>query len=638
MQDLKQTFYALEDILYKITRKEAAISRQMRIMADQADQLMNEVDQLRNILASFPIEELQTSAAAKSKAAPSITPEHSASHITPEHQTHEPSSHTQPPNTPITDINIQADFQSQTEEIGSSSDTATESALSGPIYTDIKQDLDPSPPINNVFLDAQDSQNIDRFELDLGIKWLSRIGIVALLIGIAMALSYSFPNFTKEMKLLTGMIVASGLFFGGGKLYPTSSILGRILQGGGLSVGYLSIFAMFFIPEVQIFNAAGLGIFSLFLYVGVVLSLAHTMNSQTVALLSLAFGYYTAGYAESHMVAFLTTGILSLSTVGVTRLHQDWKILPKANLLGALVTYAIWHHREALQDELSAKVYLIYTYVLFHIVSLVRGKAGDISLNQLNSFAFYGIYSLTQPAIGPNGLLEFLIAGVQFGSLIIFNAIRPESRQSGFAIGMVLLTLLFLGFGTLKYFEGMTLSTILAAEALCLGFLSSKSEYQRTLIVASYTFFIFGFCQMLMTWDTLSDPEIMLNGFWIALCGFILEAIPFRTHDGIARGILISGCALLLLSATISAVPDEWRTISLVISGFLLLACGFFCKRKLYRWLGLGWIFLPGGISILGDMIHLTMGYKILLFILLGIGLLGGSYGYSLLEKRLSNE
>jgi hypothetical protein len=607
VDELRQAFDVLEDALHRISRKEAVLSRQMRMMADQADELMSEVGHLKTVLTQLPLAQMAKSAQSlETQSEPLPIPEP----------------------TPL----IPEPVQQILEESIPSDGPMIEPVIS---EESVKPQHEAAVPTISYSTKESQPKDIGRFELDLGIKWLSRIGIVALLIGIAMALSYSFPNFSKEMKLVTGFFVAFGLFWGGGRLHATSSILGRILQGGGLSVGYLTLFAMFFIPEVQVFHSTAIGLIGLFIYVAFVLTLAHRMNSQTVALLSLAFGYYTAGYSESHVSAFLTTGILSLGTVGVTRLHQDWKILPKANLLGALLTYLIWYNRDGLHGDWSARLYLVFTYSLFHIVSLLRGKAGDVYLNQVNSFAFYGCYTLSQPLIGAPGLLEFMIATVQAGSWLLFTALHPEERQSGFAQGLIILTLLFLGFGTLKYFDGMTLSAILAAEALCLGYLSLKGQYRPLLVTASYLFYIIAFFQTLIHWQSQSDLQILLNGFWVSIVGLLLESKAYRSHELGVRAVLLGACSLLLVSAINQGLPHEWRTITLAATGFTLLTSGFLCKRKLYRWMGLGWVFGIAGLSMLGDMVSLSMGYKILLFILLGAGLLGGSYGYSVLARRL---
>jgi hypothetical protein len=130
----------------------------------------------------------------------------------------------------------------------------------------------------------------------------------------------------------------------------------------------------------------------------------------------------------------------------------------------------------------------------------------------------------------------------------------------------------------------------------------------------------------------------MWNAIWLSVTAFLLEGIAFRSHPAPLRGVVLAAPMILYLAAIWSAVPSEWRTISMVLSGFVLLAVGFAVRRKVYRWIGLGWIFALGGFSLIGDLVMLSTVYKILLFILLGVGLLGGSYGYVLLEKALREQ
>lgn len=481
-----------------------------------------------------------------------------------------------------------------------------------------------------------DTKNGLNFEVDLGIKWLSRIGIIALLIGIAMGISYTFPSFSNPFKILTGFIISAVLYGAGHYLYKQTAILGRILQGGGISVGYLSLFAIFFIPGVQLLQAPEFGLVSLFCYVGLTMFLAHRLNSQTVALLSLAFGYYTSFSAVSPEIAFISTGMLSLATVGLTKLHPDWRIISKANLLGAILTYTIWNFRTSQYGNSAGKAYLIYTFLLFHIVSLLRARTGDFILNQLNTFGFYILYQCTQPAIAGTGIFEGMIAILQLGSLIALKAQDKEQDNAALDYGLLLTGLLFAGLGTVRFFDGKMVSCILAAGALSLGSLSSHSRYRTALVSATYIFLLLAYLLMVPVWGSLTNVSLMISAAWLCLVSLLLEAVPFRNQEGIFRAcFLLIPAQWLALSAIMTVATSEWRTITIFSMGFIDLALGFILQRKLYRILGLSWIFLIGGVSLLSDMAFLSTGYKILVFILLGVGLLAGSYFYSLLAKRL---
>ncbi len=617
MQDFKETLYALEVALYNICKRETQLSEQMRKLADYTEHLTADIETVRHLLAQLPVDDL--------------------TNVLPNSRL------------PIAAVAASVEEQSSVEQEADIPDSVlaadalllSESAQAKAADTPESFDAEPEM-INPVGLSGSQplymktpSKTSDQFEMDLGIRWLSRIGIVALLIGLAMALSYTFPSFPNAMKILTGFIIAAGLFFGGGWLYKGMPVLGRILQGGGLSVGYLSVFATFFIPGVQLLTAPGLGLFSLFAYVGLVLGLAHRMPSQTVAMLSLAFGYYTAGYAESSTIALLSSGILSLGTIGLLKFHQDWKILPKINLLGALSSYLYWFHT-GLYNDLTAQLYLGYTFLLFHTASMLRGDKGDIVLNQMNVIGFYAIYSSTQPVCEPAGSLEALLAIVELVSLRIMKSLKTQQENSEFSYGLVILSLLFAGIATMRYFHGVTLFTILFAEVLCWGFLSMRGRYRIPLISATYIGFGIAYFGSLFRLSNTAHTPLALGAIWMVVVAFLLEAIPFKRHQIGARSTLLYASSLYLLFALLIAVPAEWRTISLFGTGFAFLSTGFLARRKLYRIAGLVWVFALGGFSMLGDMSQLSMGYKILMFILMGIGLLGGSYGYSLLEKKLS--
>ena len=69
----------------------------------------------------------------------------------------------------------------------------------------------------NAIIKEKNQEN--SWEMNLGTNWLGRIGIVAVLIGLTLALQHSFVFFSKELKLITGIILAIILFFSGKKLF-----------------------------------------------------------------------------------------------------------------------------------------------------------------------------------------------------------------------------------------------------------------------------------------------------------------------------------------------------------------------------------------------------------------------------------
>jgi uncharacterized membrane protein len=493
-----------------------------------------------------------------------------------------------------------------------------------------------------VMLRKESAREAEERESILGTRWLSRIGIVALLFGIAMALAYTFPNFSNGLKIFTGFVVAGLLYGGGHWLYKQTAVLGRILQGGGLSVGYASLFSIFFMPQVQLLDAPQLGVFALFCYVAGMLWMAHRLNSQTVAILSTAFGYFTAPYAGDQGIQLILAGILSLATVFVTRLHPDWKAMPKINWAGAMTTYssasfAASKFSGGLPNS-AYQAYLIYTALLFHAVSLLRGPQGDMMLGQLNTLAFYLLFWGRTPDVKPAGLLEISIAAVQYGSLWLLRKLDRETDCTALCKGLVINAVLLAGVATWRYFGGDFHSTVFAAEALVLALMVPRSKYRNLLTIFSYAGLAAAYLSVWETWHALQSTALFANALWITLVTLYLEYGPFRKQSGGSNLFLIILAHLLMLSAILKVTDVNLHTVGILLESFVTLGAGFVLRRKVYRMVGLGVLFSCGGFSLLIDLIRLETMYKILLFMVLGAGLLAGSYGYSWLSRRLPEE
>jgi uncharacterized membrane protein len=491
------------------------------------------------------------------------------------------------------------------------------------------------------------------WEIALGMKWFSRIGIVVLLIGLVMALSYAFPMFPPEMKILSGGLL-SLLFLGAGTgLHPGHSILGRILQGGGLTLGYITLYAMFFIPEAQLFEAPQMGLSFLAAYVGLMMLVAHRLNSQTTALLSLAFGYYTASYSGSEMAAYLSTALLGVAAVGLCARHANWCWVLRACFAGAMTTYFYWlgYHvgpqiHGATGDLDPKLVYLCFTYMLFHIACVVSERVrdrGDIPLLVVNTFGFYLVFLVTRRDILADGVLEGLILAIQLISIACLRRGIPEAsdqnKHARFIQTCLVNALLFTGLGTLQALEGVLLPVVLVAQAVAFRELSSRGVYPRILRVATWLFFSLAYLLAPFSYCRHSEEEIiLLTGGWMLLCGLYLEHRNYSRRPAWLGNLFLVLLTLAFLGTVVTVLHGYALTLACVVTGFVFLAGGFGLRQRKYRWTGLAWLVLAGGKLVLIDTVLLDPLAKILLYILLGVGLLGASLAYGRLARNRQSE
>jgi hypothetical protein len=508
--------------------------------------------------------------------------------------------------------------------------------------------------------------NEPAWELALGIKWFSRMGIVALLIGFAMALNYSFPYLNSillpQVKLLIGAFMAFGLFLTGGKLFSRFQLLGRILQGGGLSLGYLTLFGMFFIPAVQIFSEPGLqslGWGLLFLYVTAMIVCARNMGSVSVAVLSLAFGYYTASFSGSQLIAFLATTLLSGASVILGSMpetqRQKWQIIPKISFFGFIFTYLFWHMSWShgnnyittmpgvlFDISLDQLLYLVIQFLIFHIANLLSNNSNrpldsDLIFSGLNTLSVYSLMVLTQPwfTLDYKGLAEFEFLSIQLVSLLY--CLRKGTQKTLESQIHLVLASMFALLGIMAALNAEMTPIALAAEAMILGFISARSSNGRvyqglSVVILAATFYSL----TQFDWQAISAIVLLTSVGIVAAVGLILENTAYRTADTILRISLMIVCSVIFLIAIMIGLENYWITLAIVLSGFTLLMNGFLSHQAKYRWMGLAWIFLAGFRLITIDLLTLAPPYKILLFLVLGVTLLVGSYGYNLLNRKLA--
>jgi hypothetical protein len=420
--------------------------------------------------------------------------------------------------------------------------------------------------------------------------------------------------------------------------------LAPILQGGGLALGYLSLYAMFFIPSVQMFHSHPAGWVCLVLYVAAAIGISLKSNSQTLAVLSMGFGYYTASYSGMESIALASTGILVFTTLAIALYRPEWGILKKASVLGAFATAGYWSDPVRPGSPMRPtglsllEFYTWGVFLLFHGAALWPRHKADAALNILNTVAFFWVYAgvLDHPML-ESGLVMVMIATVHFASLgQMVTAFRDEI-PSRWAWSSLMLGILFTGLATLDYSHGKVEAAVLAAEAFLLGFLSRQSSYPRTFRWSALVFWMVS-GSILFFQGFTAKTGMVLTGAWVAAIGLALDYFVFCPQHRFMSLITLVFSSFGLFYSLCIELPPQWLTIGFVSTAFAYMTLGFLAKRRKHRRTALLWLLMAGLNLLFHDIESLSTPYKIGLFILLGVGLLLASYGYSLMEKHLAEE
>ena len=313
--------------------------------------------------------------------------------------------------------------------------------------------------------EPEPSQAVD-WEQVIGGNWLARVGVLALILGVAFFLKLAFDNDWIGPTGRVALGAVGGLaMMGAGefwqKRYPGYA---RALSGGGVGLLYLSTYAAFAIFDlIDIYPAVVLLLIES--VVSAVLALRYESNALAIIGVAGAFcapfvlgasdlegrassSSDGAGYDLIAYVLAVDVGVLVLST------FRRWYWFRLTALLASLASYGIWYIEfgdaaGALGAEIALTcIFLVFVGVttFFHLI-WVRGPGTlDLSLMTFNATAYFAIsYALLFNEYRDwMGGFSLAIAVFYLGMAYIALRRSPENARLSlfaFGIGVIFLTI-----------------------------------------------------------------------------------------------------------------------------------------------------------------------------------------------------
>ncbi len=178
-------------------------------------------------------------------------------------------------------------------------------------------------------------------EVKIGLNWISKAGVLLILIGVIAAMKYSYTSFSASMKGIFGLLIGLG-FLGVGEYFnqKKKSVLGTALSGGGIGVCYLTIFWSYF--ALGIIGMETALVLSILLSLSAfVLSIRY--NSRTIGAFALIGGYlpllsYIGMNELKGEAIYIGMGYvfaLNLVTILIA-MKKDWMVLKVLSFLSHL--------------------------------------------------------------------------------------------------------------------------------------------------------------------------------------------------------------------------------------------------------------------------------------------------------------
>ena len=313
--------------------------------------------------------------------------------------------------------------------------------------------------------EPEPSQAVD-WEQVIGGNWLARVGVLALILGVAFFLKLAFDNDWIGPTGRVALGAVGGLaMMGAGefwqKRYPGYA---RALSGGGVGLLYLSTYAAFAIFDlIDIYPAVVLLLIES--VVSAVLALRYESNALAIIGVAGAFcapfvlgasdlegrassSSDGAGYDLIAYVLAVDVGVLVLST------FRRWYWFRLTALLASLASYGIWYIEfgdaaGALGAEIALTcIFLVFVGVttFFHLIWVRGPRTLDLSLMTFNATAYFAIsYALLFNEYRDwMGGFSLAIAVFYLGMAYIALRRSPENARLSlfaFGIGVIFLTI-----------------------------------------------------------------------------------------------------------------------------------------------------------------------------------------------------
>jgi uncharacterized membrane protein len=519
----------------------------------------------------------------------------------------------------------------------------------------------------------------------IGTRWIGRIGVLAILFGVAFFLKYSFDNklIGETGRIILG-IFCGAAFIGAGEYFQKKKnmeLYGQMLSGGGLAVLYLALYAAFALYHLIPAPLAAVGMMAV-TTTGMTLSIRY--STYSLAAIALLGGFLTplmlSTGQNQPLTLFAYILLLDTGTLLLLRFRR-WPSLTAASLSGTVLLYMSWHSEFFSDEQLSlafAVIALFFAfYNLYILISRLYSQNVESKIDQIvifGSAAFFFLAFFAQhqwESTWPVKSFSLILAGIEIGMAELVRRRAPAAKMTiaSCTVVSVIMTVV----ATFVILEQRWLMPALAAEMASLGWIGFRQKFP-TLRRGAYILgllVLYRFADdVVLNLEPFASFMPVFNGRFLvcgtAVAGFyIFMGIISHNRDKLDANeryllecilIITQALTLVLLSFEVHDFfrfrsPGqvlEWGashysyqlslSVLWALYASLLTAVGIFRRLRGARVLGI----LLLGATILKvffvDLSELQTFYRIISFIVLGLLLLAVSYAYNRFKHFIFGE
>ena len=383
------------------------------------------------------------------------------------------------------------------------------------------------PPIlkEKIETPIETSTDKEQYQEESSGKILGRIGIGALVLGIASFLKYAFDNnwIGPAGRIFIGVLVGAALIGIGQYFRKKYETFSSVMFGGGIAILYLSFFAAH--NFYNLIDSLNTGI--LMFFVTILTFVFSFLNKDNkLAIFAVIGGFvtpYLIGSTGNNMMEIFT--YLTILNVGVLAISifKKWPELVALAIIGTGINFMTWFFHFYDKSLLGSTVFfLVVSFAIFLIASIYRiimlkekSTEVDYFLLSVNAFGFFGIfYSIMKPDYESMlGFYTLLIAIVYV--VIAYFANKKNREDTALNIFLPGMAVVFLSIAVPIQFSGAYIAIAWFVES-CVLYLMASSISNRGYQIMGVGVYILGLINFF---------------FWNATKGSGVNFVPFLNQS-----------------------------------------------------------------------------------------------------------
>lgn len=380
---------------------------------------------------------------------------------------------------------------------------------------------------------------------------VAKVGVLVLFVGVSFLLKYAVERnaLSIELRLAGTAFGALVLMVSGWRLRSRRAAFGLILQGAGVGILYVTVFAAARLYQVL---PLGLTLLLLLALVGLSAFLAVVQDSRALATLGTIGGFLapilTSTGSGNHVALFSYYALLNLGVVGIAW-FKAWRILNWVGFMFTFVIGAVWGYRFYTPAHFSTiEPFLILSFLFYLTVPVLFAHRQPPRLRGfVDGTLVFGLplvcFALQAPLVRD---IEFGRAWSALGMGLIYLSVARGLWHRGIEqLRMLVESLLALGVVALSLaipfaFDGHITAAAWALEGAGLVWIGIRQQRVLARTFGSLLQLAAGTAFMLMHTQGGSDELMVLNtrflgSLFIALGALLASFLLWDAREALDR-------------------------------------------------------------------------------------------------------